>query len=83
MMFGGSQAMAGLSQQVMTAGGAMLAVSKMAGSAIYSKDEKTGKKSGALIVGQNIISGLKEVMQKGTGGGGASGGGGSTPPPVV
>ncbi|MDR1226909.1 MAG: hypothetical protein LBK47_08450 [Prevotellaceae bacterium] len=81
MLFGGSQAMAGLGQQITTTMGVMLGLSKMAGSLMYNKDEKTGKKSGALVIGQNIISGLKDIMKKGTGGSG--GDSGPTPPPVV
>jgi hypothetical protein len=81
MLFGGSQAMAGLSQQVMSAGAMMVGGAKLAGSLMYHKNATTGKKSGALIIGRNILGGIKDAMQKGASGGG--GGGGSTPPPVV
>ncbi|MDR1417273.1 MAG: hypothetical protein LBJ57_07655 [Prevotellaceae bacterium] len=81
MMFGGSQAMAGLSQQVMSAGAIMMAATKMAGSAIYSKNEKTGEVKGAVAVGRNIIAGVKDaIKEKGSSGGG---GGGAPTPPIV
>jgi hypothetical protein len=78
MMFGGSQAMSGLSQQVISAGAMMVAAAKLTGSMIYNKDAKTGKTGGAVAVGANIIAGVKELMKEG-------GGGGTTPPapPVV
>jgi hypothetical protein len=75
MLFGGSQAMAGLSQQIMSAGAMMVAVSKMAGSLIYSKS-KEGKVGGAAGLGMNIAAGIKELMSKG---GDSGGGGGGTP----
>ena len=80
MMFGGSQAMAGLSQQVMSAGAMMTAGAKLTGSMIYNKDKKTGKVGGAYGVGLNIIAGVKEVMKKAGNDGGGSGG--ATPPVV-
>jgi hypothetical protein len=76
MLFGGSQAMSGLSQQVMSAGAMMAAGAKLTGSLIYNKNEKTGKVGGVAGIGIDLAAGVKEVMKK------SSGGGGGTPPVV-
>jgi hypothetical protein len=80
MLFGGSQAMAGISQQIMTAGTLMVAGAKKASSAIYNKDDK-GKVGGAVGVGQQVAAGIKKLMEKD--GGGGSGSGAPPAPPVV
>jgi hypothetical protein len=79
MLFGGSQAMAGISQQILSAGALMVASAKKAGSSIYSKDEK-GKVGGAVGIGQQVAAGLKKLMEKDGGGSGSSG---TSAPPVV
>jgi hypothetical protein len=83
MLFGGSQAMAGLSQQVMSAGAMMVAASKLTGSFIYNKN-KEGKVGGVAGIGACSIGGVKELFKKSSEeGGGAGAGGGGTPPPIV
>ncbi|GHT16748.1 hypothetical protein AGMMS4956_19740 [Bacteroidia bacterium] len=78
MMFGGSPAMAGISQQIMSAGAVMYSLTKGAAGSIYNvKKDKDGNKSVGGLVGfaNKVDAGARSVVD-------AIGGKGDKPKPV-
>jgi hypothetical protein len=81
MLFGGSQAMAGISQQLMTGGALMVGGAKIATSAIYHKNQD-GTTGGAVSLGVKALRNAAGTFRN-SGGGSSSGGSGSNAAPIV
>jgi uncharacterized membrane protein YgcG len=81
MLFGGSQAMAGISQQIMTAGGLMVGSAKIATSAVYHKNQD-GTTGGAVSLGVKALRNAVGTFRN-SGGGSSGGGSSSNAAPIV